>query len=127
VTARPPAPAPRACLVPVPLAEVALRRDEVLARSFSPAEAAALQGRADRSVAGRLALKRALADLWPLLLPGSAPQPADFAIASAADGGPVLAAAPGPAALRASVRVSISHSRTTAWGLAAGPSAEGAP
>jgi phosphopantetheinyl transferase (holo-ACP synthase) len=102
----------------MPLSEV--DRDADLARAFDPSERAALAGRPDRSVAGRLALKQALSDLWADLAPGVPADPRDFVLDTLASGAPCLRSAPAGVPVP-SVRVSISHSRHLAVGLAAAP------
>lgn len=83
---------------------------------FSPGEIAALGSRRAQSVAGALALKRALVRLWADA--GAAAAPRDFELGHHASGAPRLVAAPQGVAL-ADVFVSISHTRQWAYGLAA--------
>ena len=116
----------RACLARVTLSEVARDRAGILREAFDPSEQAALEGRPDRSVAGRLALKRALVDLWEILVPGVPAASRDFVLDRLPSGAPGLRSAPGPVAW-STVRVSISHSPDLAAGLAVGPEAGGAP
>jgi len=114
----------RTRLAHVPLS--GLDRDAVLAGAFASSERAALAGRPDRSVAGRLALKHALSHLWADLVPGVPAEPRDFVPDTAPSGAPCLRSAPGGVAA-SSVRVSISHSRHLAVGLAAAPVPEAGP
>lgn len=111
-------PPARACLARVSIAEVARNRAAVLADAFDPSEVPDMAGRPDRSVAGRLALKHALVDLWAFLVPGLSVVPRDFVVGRDTGGAPVLRAAPGLAP-DAVVRTSISHSPSQAVGLAA--------
>ena len=101
----------------IQVAEVEAGRGRIEAEHFSPAEIAALGSRRAQSVAGALALKRALARL--LADTGGAPAaPRDFELGHHPSGAPLLLAAPAGVAL-ASVFVSISHTRQWAYGLAA--------
>mgnify|MGYP000900418975 FL=1 len=107
-----------ACLARVPLTDVSGRRDRWLEAAFTAREREEMAGRPDRTVAGRLALKQALADLWPRVAPGVPATPADFVLGRFPSGAPRLVSAP-PGLPPASVRVSISHSPGLAVGLAA--------
>ena len=89
----------------------------VTAVQFSPAEVAAFGKRSAQSVAGALALKRALVRIWADA--GEAhTAPRDFELGHLSSGAPRLVAAPAGVAL-ADVFVSISHTRQWAYGLAA--------
>jgi phosphopantetheinyl transferase (holo-ACP synthase) len=85
---------------------------------FSPREIADLGRRRVQSLAGFLALKRALARLWVDAGAAAALAPRDFELGHHASGAPRLVAAPQGVAL-ADVFVSISHTRLWAYGLAA--------
>jgi phosphopantetheinyl transferase (holo-ACP synthase) len=91
-------------------------RAEIEKRHFSTQELAELAGRPIQSLAGFLALKSALVALWA---DAGAPAPAvprDFELAHHPGGAPrIVQAPPGPA----DVFVSISHTRSWAYGLAA--------
>jgi len=99
------------------IADVDAERDAIVARDFSPAEIADLGRRRVQSLAGSLALKRALIALWGEA--GFAPvAPREIEIAHRPSGAPHVAAMPPglPGAL-----VSIAHTRTWAYGLAVLP------
>ena len=97
--------------------EVEAGRGRIEEEHFSPAEIAALGSRRAQSVAGALALKRALVRLWADI--GGAPAaPRDFELGHHASGAPLLVAAPEGVVL-ADVFVSIAHTRQWAYGLAA--------
>jgi len=98
----------------VAAAEAERRRIEE--EHFSPREIDGLGSRRVQSLAGALALKRALARLWAGA--GVAAAPGEFEVGHHASGAPRLVAAPGGVAL-ADVYVSISHTRQWAYGLAA--------
>jgi phosphopantetheine--protein transferase-like protein len=86
---------------------------------FRDAEIADLGNRRVQSLAGALALKRALVALWAEAAGGAAPaRPRDFGIGHLGSGAPLLVSAP-PGLDPARVRVSISHTREWAYGLAA--------
>ncbi len=113
-------------LARVPLADVARDRAAILRQSFDVGEQADLEGRPDRTVAGRLALKRALVDLWVRLAPGVPAAARDFILSREASGAPGLRSVPGSIA-PGQVRVSISHSPDLAVGLAVATQPGGAP
>jgi len=98
------------------VAAVEAGRGRIEEEHFSPAEIAALGGRRAQSVAGALALKRALVRLWAAASTAAAPR--DFELGHHASGAPRLVAAPAGVAL-ADVFISISHTRQWAYGLAA--------
>jgi len=98
----------------VPAVDAARRQIE--AEHFSPREIADLGSRRVQSLAGALALKRALVRLWSAA--GAAAAPRDFALGHHPSGAPRLVTAPGGVAL-ADVHVSISHTRQWAYALAA--------
>jgi hypothetical protein len=110
----------RASLNRVPIEHVARDRAGILARDFVSSERSDLAARPDRTIAGRLAAKRALCELWSGLFPGLAADPRDFVLACEASGAPRLLAAfgqPPPA----SIGISIAHSQFLAVGLVAAP------
>jgi phosphopantetheinyl transferase (holo-ACP synthase) len=98
------------------VAAVDAGRRQIEEEHFSPREIADLGSRRVQSLAGALALKRALVRLWSAA--GAAAAPREFEIGHHASGAPRLVAAPGGVAL-ADVHVSISHTRQWAYGLAA--------
>ena len=98
----------------VAAAEAGRRRIEE--EHFSPREIVDLGRRRVQSLAGSLALKRALVRLWAAA--GAAVEPRDFELGHHASGAPRIVAAPEGVAL-ADVFVSISHTRQWAYGLAA--------
>ncbi|MHB8837045.1 MAG: 4'-phosphopantetheinyl transferase superfamily protein [Candidatus Methylomirabilia bacterium] len=115
-------PAPRGGFPPsyretLQVAAVEAGRRQIEEEHFSPAEVAAFGKRRAQSVAGALALKRALVRLWAAA--GAAAAPRDFELGHHASGAPRLVAAPAGVAF-ADVFVSISHTRQWAYGLAAG-------
>ena len=112
----------RAVCASLPITTVAAERDELEAAHFSPRERAELAGRHVQSVAGRLALKRALCELFASVQPGVALSPRDFEITDSPTGAPVLGPLPAtlrdaPAARRGRLFVSIAHSKAQAVGL----------
>ena len=114
----------RTCLARIPLADVA--REGALAGDFTPIERTELEGRPDRTIAGRLALKIALVGLWAQLVPGQPVRPRDFVLRSDSSGAPRLRSFPeGIPGLE--VQVSIAHSADLAVGLAAAFDPRGAP
>jgi len=113
----------RAALATVAIADVASERLKLEAEHFSPAERAALAGRHVQSLAGRLALKRALCDLLGPECVGTRLAPCDFVILETAGGAPALGAVPGALSSAAAgplgrLFVSISHTKARAVGLA---------
>jgi phosphopantetheinyl transferase (holo-ACP synthase) len=98
------------------VAAVDAERGQIEEEHFSPREIADLGSRRVQSIAGALALKRALVRLWSAA--GAATVPREFEIGHHANGAPRLAAAPGGVSL-ADVYVSISHTRQWAYGLTA--------
>lgn len=112
-----PEPCVRTRLESLEIAAVALRRDEVAASAFGAEEISGLGARRVQSLAGALALKRALAALWADAGLGAA-EPRDFAVGHLESGAPRLLAAP-DGIDPGLVRVSISHTRVWAYGLAA--------
>lgn len=111
------APGLRTRLASFAIADIEARRDEVAAAQFSPEEIAGLGKRRIQSLAGALALKEALAELWREAGLGS-PAAREFVVGHLASGAPVLIALPGGIAPER-VAVSISHTRAFAYGLAA--------
>ena len=108
----------RSFLETIPIEEVERDRAALLAAHFSDRERQALAARSARSVAGDLALKRALVSLAAAR--GATRAERDFEIGRAANGAPcVLSAPPGFSyAPGGPVLVSISHGKRTACGLA---------
>jgi phosphopantetheinyl transferase (holo-ACP synthase) len=100
----------------VEIATIEADRDAFAERELSPAEAAGLRGRRAQSLAGALALKRALAALWAASGRSAVAGSRDFTLARDPRGAPRLVDAPGGAA---GACVSISHTREFAYGLAA--------
>jgi phosphopantetheinyl transferase (holo-ACP synthase) len=98
----------------VAAAEAERRRIET--EHFSPGELAGFGSRRVQSLAGALALKRALAKLWAAA--GVAAAPRDFELGHHVSGAPRLVAAPDGVRI-ADVFISISHTRQWAYGLAA--------
>lgn len=114
----------RSCLETIAIAAVESARARVGEEHFRAAELADLGSRRVQSLAGSLALKRALCALWAEIV-GGAPcsAPRDFELGHLGSGAPLLVAAP-PGIAPARVRVSIAHTREWAYGLAA---VDGAP
>ena len=108
---------PTSYLETLQVAAVEAGRGRIEEEHFSPAEVAALGKRRAQSVAGALALKRALVRLWADAGVAAA-APRDFELGHHASGAPRLVAAPAGVAL-ADVSISISHTRQWAYGLAA--------
>ena len=113
-----------ACTARVALAHAARQRERWCARYFTTTEQEQYRDRGAASVAAALALKQAVAALYGDL--GLAPPvtPRDIGVGHAASGAPRLTRL--PPALRAArsrqhacVRVSMSHTRTHAYALAA--------
>jgi phosphopantetheinyl transferase (holo-ACP synthase) len=102
----------------VEVAAVAAARERIEGEDFSPAEVAALGGRRAQSLAGALALKRALVGVWAAAGVAAPCVPGDFELGHHPSGAPRLASAPAGLA-PADVFVSIAHTRRWAYGLAA--------
>lgn len=103
----------RACRVSVSIAEVDAERAAAVAAAFGPGERGWALGASSRTLAGRIAAKRALDQLA-----GRAGDRLDaWVIVADPDGAPRVVAA--PCGVPADWRVAISHDRTTAWALAA--------
>jgi len=100
------------------VAAVAAGRGQIVEEHFSPRETADLGRRRVQSLAGFLALKRALVGLWAAAGAAAEAAPRDFELGHHASGAPRLVAAPAGVAL-ADVYVSISHTRQWAYALAA--------
>jgi phosphopantetheinyl transferase (holo-ACP synthase) len=103
----------RAVIETETIAAVLSRRAAIEAEHFSPAELRALAGRHVQSLAGRLALKRALCRLLGVNGPGARLEPRDFVIAEGPNGAPTE-----PEARRGLLFVSIAHTKAQAVGLA---------
>jgi phosphopantetheinyl transferase (holo-ACP synthase) len=113
----------RAVIETETIAAVLSRRAAIEAEHFSPAELRALAGRHVQSLAGRLALKRALCRLLGVNGPGARLEPRDFVIAEGPNGAPMLGRLPAalqtePEARRGLLFVSIAHTKAQAVGLA---------
>jgi phosphopantetheinyl transferase (holo-ACP synthase) len=100
----------------VSIAEVEKNRPAIALRSFTAAERAELSGRRAQTMAGFLALKRALVRLASSVYGDASLCEKDFVLAHRANGAPHCLRVP-PAC--AGVRVSVSHTRDWAYGLAA--------
>lgn len=110
----------RAVLCTLSIGEAAERLARERSRYFQDQEAAVLEGAPLTTWAGRMALKEALVRLGESL--GGSCDPRDFRIVRAPNGAPrLIVEGQGDPNLWAGVRVSISHSRDTACGLAVGP------
>jgi phosphopantetheinyl transferase (holo-ACP synthase) len=99
------------------VAAVEAERGRIEERHFSAGEISDLGKRRVQSLAGFLALKRALAALWADAGHPAPAEPRDFELAHYPSGAPRLVAVPAGVAL-ADVFVSISHTRQWAYGLA---------
>lgn len=113
----------RAVCESLTITTVAAKRAELEAAHFSPLERAELAGRHVQSVAGRLALKRALCRLLAPAEAGVTLEPRDFVITDSPTGAPALGPLPptlldAPEAQRGRLFVSIAHSKAHAVGLA---------
>jgi len=97
------------------VATVEAGRALIVEEHFAPGEIADLGNRRVQSLAGFLALKRALVDLWAGA--GTA-APRDFELGHHESGAPRIVAAPA-GVVPESTLISISHTRTWAYGLAA--------
>jgi phosphopantetheinyl transferase (holo-ACP synthase) len=100
------------------VAAVAAGRERIVAEHFASREIVDLGKRRVQSLAGFLALKRALAGLSVAAGAASAAAPRDFELGHHASGAPRLVAGPAGVSLE-DVFVSISHTRLWAYGLAA--------
>ncbi len=100
------------------VAAVSAGRERIEEEHFSRPEIADLGSRRVQSLAGFLALKRALVGLWSDAGAAAPAAPRDFHLGHHASGAPRLVAAPEGVVL-ANVRISISHTRKWAYGLAA--------
>lgn len=116
-------PVVRSFLEIIPLEEVRPQLSEILSRDFNPSELETGRKRPVQSVAGRVALKRAICKLAAECYGLKELVPRDITIRTTAEGAPFLfhidsGNAASDQALVSDVFVSISHSRTTATGLA---------
>jgi phosphopantetheinyl transferase (holo-ACP synthase) len=100
------------------VATVEAGRRRIEEEHFSPREIADLGSRRVQSLAGFLALKRALVRLWAAAGASAAAEPRDFELGHHTSGAPRVVAAPQGVEL-ADVFVSIAHTRKWAYGLAA--------
>lgn len=106
------------------VAAVAAERERIEAEHFASREIVDLGTRRVQSLAGALALKRALVGVWSAA--GAVTAPRDFELGHRDNGAPRLLAAPAGVALE-DVLVSISHTRQWAYGLATTAPERGAP
>lgn len=107
----------RSALEVVSIAEVERERDALGARCFGDEELLALSKRRAQTTAGFLAAKRALVRLFAE--PGRPPLgEKDFVLTHKPSGAPHLASLPPALQALGRVRVSISHTRAYAYGLA---------
>ena len=98
------------------VADAVRGRAQIEARQFSATELVELNSRQVQSLAGSLALKSALVALWGDAGVSPPPSPRDFVLSHAPGGAPcIVQAPPGPQG----PFVSIAHTRTWAYGLAA--------
>jgi len=111
------------CAVKVRIADVVRDRAALTAACFTPDELAEIPAGRPQTLAGSLAVKRALVQLAAAL--GEPVQVAekDFVLSHDRRGAPRLVSAPAPVgpavpARLADVRISISHTREWAYGLA---------
>lgn len=110
-------------IVRVPVASARRARVRWLERYCSDAEARRLEQRPVQSLAGDIALKRALAGLFSILADGRQFVERDFVVDRTREGAPRLAGFPSLRTptkrdLRARLSVSITHTSTNAYGLA---------
>jgi phosphopantetheinyl transferase (holo-ACP synthase) len=113
----------RLFLESVAVEAVAADRERIAAADFTPAELEAIAGRRVQTLAGLLALKRALVALYRAAAPARPCRPVDFVLAHRESGAPYVALAP-PLPAGGPPAVSISHTRGWAYGLAVLPEAE---
>jgi phosphopantetheinyl transferase (holo-ACP synthase) len=92
------------------IAVVARNRSALVSRFFSPAEQAALADIPDRTIAGWIAAKKAIGNLYAQ----ERFDPRSFEISRNESGAPFCAAGS-----TIKIHLSISHTRGRAWGLAA--------
>ena len=105
----------------VHLEELSAHREELIGEHFHARERTAARELSAQTLAGRIAVKRAaLAVLWELSDPP--PGAARLSLVSGAPGRysltPLVAADPAWAARCAAILTSVSHTQTTAYGLA---------
>ena len=109
-------PAVRTRLRSLAVGDAVRGRAQIEARLFSAAELDELGARQVQSLAGSLALKSALVALWGDAGVSPPPSPRDFVLSHVPGGAPcIVQAPPGPRG----ALVSIAHTRTWAYGLAA--------
>ena len=105
----------------VSIAEVERDRSAIASQCFSEGEMAELASRRTQTMAGFLALKKALAGLFSSAAGGAGFSERDFILSHDENGAPRLVSCPelpgGRGALK--VHLSISHTREWAYGLAA--------
>lgn len=105
----------------VPLAGVKRARSGIMRRNFSPTETDRLKNVPLQSIAGMLALKKAVAkmaaDVCGVRMSGK-----EFVLSNDKNGAPRLVALPAKSGVgmpdKKDIRISISHSKTHAYGLA---------
>jgi len=113
----------RSAVGSVQIAEVAARREELLREQCTGDERSELAGRHVQSLAGSLALKQALVVLLGGPRGADDVRPSEIEIRRRADGAPTVTRLPaalqtGGLAVPPTLRVSISHTRDAAVGLA---------
>ena len=112
----------RSSLAKVSIAEVERSRSKFEAQAFGEAERAELRGRRAQTVAGFLALKRALSALFEGMSGGTALTERDIVLTHRENGAPSWAPSPVWLARRLKplpvVQVSVSHTREWAYALA---------
>jgi phosphopantetheinyl transferase (holo-ACP synthase) len=99
------------------IAGVARQREQCVNRYFRPAEQAALKNAPDRTIAGRIAAKRAIGSLVTKLYDDKGlAAPRLYEIGRTGNGAPVCILT--PAEVTEKILLSISHNQSHAWGLA---------
>jgi phosphopantetheinyl transferase (holo-ACP synthase) len=105
-----------AALELLPLDEAERDRTTLAARHLTPEEAAEVAPRRLQTLAGFVAVKRALCSLFSRLPDTTAPRATDFVLTHRPSGAPCLTRSPAHPAGR--TFVSLSHTHTCAYGLA---------
>lgn len=98
--------------------DVESEREGILRRCFSPEERAEVGDRRVQTTAGFFAAKRALVRLFERLGRAGAVRESDFVLTHRDNGAPGIVAAPGDPRPELDLRVSISHTKRFAYGLA---------
>lgn len=105
----------------VPLAGVKRARSDIMRRNFSPKETNRLNNAPLQSIAGMLALKKALAKMTADVC-GKRMNGKNIVLSIEKNGAPRLVALPAKSGAgmpdKKDIRISISHSKTHAYGLA---------